>query len=61
MNDTDLNQIIIAPMLCNLSTIVVYRNNSEEVVVNINKKSKTFTSNKKLNTDEVDFIQNNYL
>jgi len=60
MNNPLLN-ITVAPILENDSTLIIYRNNGEEVVVKINKETKTISSNKKIDIDEVNFIRDNYL
>lgn len=53
--------ITIAPILSDTNTIVIYRNNGEEIVVKLNRENKTILSAKKLQIDEVNFIRENYL
>jgi hypothetical protein len=55
------NDIIVAPILSDAKTLILYRDNGEEILAKINTENKTITSEKKLNPDEIDFIKDNYL
>lgn len=53
--------VLITPMLYNLSMLVIYRENGEEVPVKINKQFKTLSANIKLSPEEANYIIDNYL
>jgi len=53
--------ITIAPTLTDTNTLVIYRDNGEEVVVKVFKESKTMSASQKITPDEVNFIRENYL
>lgn len=53
--------ITIAPTLSDPNILVIYRNNSDEIVVKVNKETKSISSNKKLEENEVIFIREKYL
>ncbi len=53
--------IIIAPTLADASIVVIYRNNGEEIVIKLYKEKGTLASEKKLISEEVNFIKENYL
>lgn len=53
--------IVIAPILADASTVVIYRSNGEEIIVKLYKEKGTVASEKKLSDEEVDFIKENYL
>jgi hypothetical protein len=55
------NSIIVSPMLSEPNTLVIYRDNGEEVVVKIYKEKETMGSNKKMTIEEVNYIRQNYL
>ena len=56
-----LLKIIVAPILSDGSTLVIYRDSGEEIIVKINKLNKSMTSIIKLKEQEFDFIKENYL
>lgn len=56
-----LKHITVAPTLADAKTLIVYRDNGEEIVAKINTENKTISSEKKLNPDEIDFIKEAYL
>lgn len=60
MNETSSIHITVAPILADAKTLVIYRDNGEEVVVKITNAG-TLSSEKKLNVEEVNFIRENYL
>ena len=60
MNKTSSVHIIVAPNLSDAKTIVIYRDNGEEIIVKITDKG-TLASEKKLNVEEVNFIKEHYL
>lgn len=60
MNKTSSVHIIVAPTLSDAKTIVIYRDNGEEIIVKITDKG-TLASEKKLNVEEVNFIKEHYL
>lgn len=60
MNEPSLSHITVAPTLADAKTLVIYRDNGEEVVVKITNKG-TLSSEKKLSIDEVNFLKENYL
>ena len=60
MNDFPPTNITVAPTLADTKTLVIYRENGEEVAVKITDKG-TLASEKKLSLEEVDFIKENYL
>jgi predicted transcriptional regulator len=60
MNETSSAHITVAPTLADAKTLVIYRDNGEEVVVKITDKG-TLASEKKLSLEEVNFIKENYL
>lgn len=53
--------IIVAPILSDAKTLIVYRDNGEEIVAKIDTEKKTITSEKKLNLNEVNYIKESYL
>lgn len=53
--------ITIAPIMSDPWTLVIYRDNGEEIVVKINKESKSLATSKRLTIEEVNFIKENYL
>jgi hypothetical protein len=53
--------VTVAPILAEPDTLVIYRDSGEEIVVKINKESKTMASSIKITIDEVNFIRENYL
>lgn len=59
MNQSTL--IIVAPILSDPNTVVIYRDNGEELAVKINKETKTLSSSIKISIEEVNFIKENYL
>lgn len=59
MEETAL--IIIAPILSDPYTFVIYRDSGEEIIVKINNQTKTLSSVQKITIDEVNFIRDNYL
>lgn len=61
MEDNNLNNIYIAPLLSNNSILVIYRSCGIEIAVKINRENKTMSAEKKLTDIEVKFIKENYL
>jgi hypothetical protein len=61
MNQHLLKYITIAPTLADAKTLVIYRDNGEEIVVKTNNEKGTIVSEKKLSPEEVYFIKENYL
>lgn len=59
MNQQSL--VIVAPLLSDPNSLVIYRDNGEEIIVKVNHESKTIASAKKLDIKEVNFIRENYL
>lgn len=43
------------------NSLVIYRDSGEEIIVKINKQTKTMASAQKLTIEEVNFIRENYL
>lgn len=55
------NKIIVAPILSDAKTLIVYRDNGEEIVIKINAENKTISSEIKLTIDEVNYLRDSYL
>lgn len=55
------HEITIAPVLSDPYTLVIYRDNGQEIIVKVNKENKSMACNQKLDIDEVNFIRENYL
>jgi len=60
MNEPYIKHIIVSPILSDAKTLIIYRDNGDEIVVKITDKG-TFSSEKKLTIEEVNFIRENYL
>lgn len=59
MNKTAL--VTIASILSEPNTLVIYRNSGDEIIVRINKETKSISSSKKLEEYEINFIKEKYL
>ena len=59
MNQQSL--VTVAPVLSDPHTLVIYRDNGQEIIVKVNTESKTLASAHKINIEEVKFIRENYL
>lgn len=53
--------VTIAPLLTEPNTLVIYRENGEEIIVKVNMENKTIASAHKINIEEVNFVRENYL
>jgi hypothetical protein len=61
MIEDSVKNITVAPTLADSTKLIIYRNNGEEIVLTINKQTKTVASTYRLEIEEIDFIKNNYL
>jgi hypothetical protein len=55
------DEILIAPLLEECNTLIIYRQNGEEPTVKLNLIDKTMKSNLQLNIDEVNYIRAKFL
>jgi len=59
--EQECTNIIIAPTISDVSTLIIYRDSGEEVVLKINLEKRTMYSVVKLKIEEVNYIRENYL